>query len=155
MDWSTEKRCFHTFAQECAKFYCIQHDPFLNDSSVQIDSCADAVKNVLTPGTSNTPEATTDIISSLSSLPVTSTSSVAHSDVALSCSSLDQQQGDSTSMAAGFLGHTKRCAWKWSREYVLLPALRNSLVPLCNMATDGSVLQIADLHELYRVFERC
>ena len=50
---------------------------------------------------------------------------------------------------------TKTHAWQWSREHVLLPALRTKLIPLCHMATDGCVLQIANLHDLYKVFERC
>ena len=49
----------------------------------------------------------------------------------------------------------KRSAWQWNREHVLLPALRQYFSPPNTMATNGSVLQIADLHELYKVFERC
>ena len=45
--------------------------------------------------------------------------------------------------------------WQWVREHVILPALSTKLNPPCALASDGSVLQIADLHELYKVFERC
>ena len=40
-------------------------------------------------------------------------------------------------------------------EHVIFPALRVDLTPPKEMADDGSILQIADLHELYKVFERC
>jgi len=49
----------------------------------------------------------------------------------------------------------KHSAWQWSREHILLPALGLYFSPPNIMATNGSVLQIADLHELYKVFERC
>ena len=39
--------------------------------------------------------------------------------------------------------------------HVLLPALRQHLRPPAAFATDGTVLQVACLEQLYRVFERC
>jgi DNA mismatch repair protein MLH1 len=39
--------------------------------------------------------------------------------------------------------------------HVLLPALRQHLRPPTPFATDGTVLQVACLEQLYRVFERC
>lgn len=49
----------------------------------------------------------------------------------------------------------KDSSWQWVTEHVILPALRSKLSPPCSLAQDGSILQIADLHELYKVFERC
>eukprot|EP00731_Ephydatia_muelleri_P030657 Em0022g171a len=49
----------------------------------------------------------------------------------------------------------KRQPWRWLVEHVIFPALRTDFIPQSKMAEDGSVLQIADLHELYKVFERC
>ena len=43
----------------------------------------------------------------------------------------------------------------WSVENVLFPALRSHLRPPAAFATDGTVLQVACLEQLYRVFERC
>ena len=40
-------------------------------------------------------------------------------------------------------------------EHVIFPALKSDLVAPHSMADDGSILQIADLKELYKVFERC
>ncbi|XP_065885951.1 DNA mismatch repair protein Mlh1-like [Dysidea avara] len=49
----------------------------------------------------------------------------------------------------------KEQPWRWITEHVIFPAFRTELVPPRQMAEDGSVLQIADLHDLYKVFERC
>lgn len=53
-------------------------------------------------------------------------------------------------------GLYKQQPWRWCVEHVLFPALKSGeLLPPRRMAEDGSVLQIADLHDLYKVFERC
>lgn len=49
----------------------------------------------------------------------------------------------------------KHHPWSWVTEHIIFPAFRAELIPPRQMAEDGSVLQIADLHELYKVFERC
>ncbi len=46
-------------------------------------------------------------------------------------------------------------AREWAAEHVLLPALRAFLAPPPGRATDGSVVELARLESLYRVFERC
>ncbi|XP_031570425.1 DNA mismatch repair protein Mlh1-like [Actinia tenebrosa] len=46
-------------------------------------------------------------------------------------------------------------SWQWTVEHVLSPALRTGLVPPARFAEDGTLLQIANLTELYKVFERC
>lgn len=45
--------------------------------------------------------------------------------------------------------------WKWIVEHIVYPALRGMFVPPGRFLADRSVVQIADLHELYKVFERC
>mmetsp|Transcript_22979 Transcript_22979/g.39449 ORF Transcript_22979/g.39449 Transcript_22979/m.39449 type:complete len:830 (+) Transcript_22979:3-2492(+) len=40
-------------------------------------------------------------------------------------------------------------------QHVLFPSLRIHLSPPCAMASDGSVVQVACLENLYKVFERC
>ena len=101
MDWDSEKECFHTFAQECANFYCIQHDPFLLDST--------------------------------------------------------EKEGPSLQGAAAMANPAlyKREPWQWVMEHIIFPALKRDFIPPRKMAEDGSILQIADLHDLYKVFERC
>ena len=49
----------------------------------------------------------------------------------------------------------KQSPWQWTVEHVIFPALRTDFIPPRKMAEDGSILQIADLHDLYKVFERC
>ncbi|XP_033762877.1 DNA mismatch repair protein Mlh1-like [Pecten maximus] len=45
--------------------------------------------------------------------------------------------------------------WKWPTEHIVYPALRTLLYPPSSMAQDSSILQIANLPDLYKVFERC
>lgn len=45
--------------------------------------------------------------------------------------------------------------WKWTTEHILFPAYRDTLMPPKHFAENASVLQIANLHDLYKVFERC
>eukprot|EP00899_Mesostigma_viride_P028828 jgi/Mesvir1/912/Mv17473-RA.2 len=43
----------------------------------------------------------------------------------------------------------------WVVQYVLFPAMRLFLKPPISMATDGTVVQVACLEKLYKIFERC
>uniref|UniRef100_A0A673JI72 DNA mismatch repair protein MLH1 n=1 Tax=Sinocyclocheilus rhinocerous TaxID=307959 RepID=A0A673JI72_9TELE len=49
----------------------------------------------------------------------------------------------------------KKMSWQWKVEHVLFKALRTLFSPPKHFSEDGSVLQIASLPELYKVFERC
>uniref|UniRef100_A0A8C1SUP2 DNA mismatch repair protein MLH1 n=1 Tax=Cyprinus carpio TaxID=7962 RepID=A0A8C1SUP2_CYPCA len=46
-------------------------------------------------------------------------------------------------------------SWQWKVEHLIFKALRNLFSPPKHFSEDGSVLQIASLPELYKVFERC
>lgn len=46
-------------------------------------------------------------------------------------------------------------AWRWKVEHVIFKAFRNLLSPPKSFSEDGTVLQIANLPDLYKVFERC
>ncbi|XP_058035857.1 DNA mismatch repair protein Mlh1 isoform X3 [Ahaetulla prasina] len=46
-------------------------------------------------------------------------------------------------------------SWKWTLEHVLYKAFRSYLLPPTNFREDGNVLQLANLPDLYKVFERC
>ncbi|XP_043838029.1 DNA mismatch repair protein Mlh1 [Dromiciops gliroides] len=46
-------------------------------------------------------------------------------------------------------------SWKWTVEHVLYKAFRSHLLPPQHFSEDGSVLQLANLPDLYKVFERC
>ena len=46
-------------------------------------------------------------------------------------------------------------SWNWTTEHVLYPAMRSTFLPASSQAQDRSILQLANLHDLYKVFERC
>lgn len=45
--------------------------------------------------------------------------------------------------------------WKWTVEFVLFPALKQYLIPPHSFTRNNSLLQVASLPNLYKVFERC
>ncbi|XP_054654212.1 DNA mismatch repair protein Mlh1 isoform X2 [Dunckerocampus dactyliophorus] len=46
-------------------------------------------------------------------------------------------------------------SWRWKVEHVICKALRTLISPPKHYSEDGTVLQIANLPDLYKVFERC
>ncbi|XP_073486692.1 DNA mismatch repair protein Mlh1 isoform X2 [Aquarana catesbeiana] len=46
-------------------------------------------------------------------------------------------------------------SWRWTTEHVLYKAFRTHLQPPKPFAEDGCILQLANLPDLYKVFERC
>ncbi|XP_021370788.1 DNA mismatch repair protein Mlh1-like [Mizuhopecten yessoensis] len=50
---------------------------------------------------------------------------------------------------------TEEEKWKFTTEHVVFPALRSLLYPPASLSQDSSILQIANLPDLYKVFERC
>ncbi|XP_053189419.1 DNA mismatch repair protein Mlh1 [Scomber japonicus] len=46
-------------------------------------------------------------------------------------------------------------SWRWKVEHVIFKALRTLFSPPKRLSEDGTVLQIANLPDLYKVFERC
>ncbi|XP_047208530.1 DNA mismatch repair protein Mlh1 [Girardinichthys multiradiatus] len=46
-------------------------------------------------------------------------------------------------------------SWRWKVEHVLFKAFRTLFSPPKDFSEDGTVLQIANLPDLYKVFERC
>ena len=44
---------------------------------------------------------------------------------------------------------------RFQLEHALFPALKEQLLPARYSAEDGTFLQVADLPDLYKVFERC
>uniref|UniRef100_A0A672ZUH3 DNA mismatch repair protein MLH1 n=1 Tax=Sphaeramia orbicularis TaxID=375764 RepID=A0A672ZUH3_9TELE len=59
-------------------------------------------------------------------------------------------------------GETQLCfipdanpSWRWKVEHVLFKAFRSLFSPPRGFSEDGTVLQIANLPDLYKVFERC
>ncbi|XP_044070251.1 DNA mismatch repair protein Mlh1 [Siniperca chuatsi] len=46
-------------------------------------------------------------------------------------------------------------SWRWKVEHIIFKAFRTLFSPPKNFSEDGTVLQIANLPDLYKVFERC
>ncbi|XP_077347872.1 DNA mismatch repair protein Mlh1 isoform X2 [Lithobates pipiens] len=46
-------------------------------------------------------------------------------------------------------------SWRWTTEHVLYKAFRTHLQPPKSFSEDGCILQLANLPDLYKVFERC
>ncbi|XP_071375722.1 DNA mismatch repair protein Mlh1 [Centroberyx affinis] len=46
-------------------------------------------------------------------------------------------------------------SWRWKVEHIIFKAFRSLFSPPKHFSEDGSVLQIANLPDLYKVFERC
>ncbi|XP_054268512.1 DNA mismatch repair protein Mlh1 [Macrosteles quadrilineatus] len=45
--------------------------------------------------------------------------------------------------------------WAWTVEHVIYPTLKSSFLPPRKFAEDKTIMQVASLPELYKVFERC
>lgn len=45
--------------------------------------------------------------------------------------------------------------WKWMVEHVFYSAIKGYFLPPKNFTENAAILQIADLPNLYKVFERC
>ncbi|CAH1104007.1 unnamed protein product [Psylliodes chrysocephalus] len=45
--------------------------------------------------------------------------------------------------------------WQWVTEQILYPAIKEYFIPPKSFTENGALLEIADLHNLYKVFERC
>ncbi|XP_028175172.1 DNA mismatch repair protein Mlh1 [Ostrinia furnacalis] len=43
----------------------------------------------------------------------------------------------------------------WKQEHVIFPAIRRNFLPPTSFVNNGAILQIANLNDLYKVFERC
>lgn len=44
---------------------------------------------------------------------------------------------------------------QWKQEHVIFPAIRKNFLPPTSFVSNGAILQIANLPDLYKVFERC
>ena len=45
--------------------------------------------------------------------------------------------------------------WQWATEHRLFPGLRGMFRPPKRLQRDVTIVEVADLHQLYKVFERC
>ncbi|XP_026519337.1 DNA mismatch repair protein Mlh1-like [Terrapene carolina triunguis] len=64
------------------------------------------------------------------------------------------EESDLTSQQTEELG-SGSSSWKWTVEHVIYKAFRTHLLPPKHFTEDGNILQLANLPDLYKVFERC
>lgn len=64
-----------------------------------------------------------------------------------------QHLGDMYALQPPLEGQEQR--HEWVAQHLLFPAMRSQMQPPSAYATDGAVMQVACLEQLYRVFERC
>jgi DNA mismatch repair protein MLH1 len=62
------------------------------------------------------------------------------------------QEADDTPAAAAAVEAKGR---KWMIEHCVFPGLRGMFAPPSLLQRNGSIVEIADLHQLYKIFERC
>ncbi|XP_043396600.1 DNA mismatch repair protein Mlh1 isoform X2 [Chelonia mydas] len=64
------------------------------------------------------------------------------------------EESDLTNQQSEELG-SGSTSWKWTVEHVIYKAFRTHLLPPKHFTEDGNILQLANLPDLYKVFERC
>lgn len=130
VDWTDEQACFDTFLRELAFFYVP-----VPTSSASYDSTTNAKPDLSTSETAEKKHGTS--LKSLLFLPAPFPPSYA----------------DLTSHLAFVLS-----SWRpelYQLEHLIFPAIRKHLMPPRSLLTEGDVVQMANLPDLYRVFERC
>ncbi|XP_071802994.1 DNA mismatch repair protein Mlh1-like isoform X1 [Asterias amurensis] len=67
----------------------------------------------------------------------------------------DEKQDQESSAPSSTESTMPSYNWRWTIEHIIYPAFKSILLPPKSSAEDASVLQIANLPDLYKVFERC
>ena len=53
------------------------------------------------------------------------------------------------------MAFTEELQWRFDIEHIIYQKMKKSLLPPKKFNTNGSILQIANLSDMYKVFERC
>ncbi|CAM6089478.1 unnamed protein product [Calypogeia fissa] len=130
VDWEAEKECFETFAAAIADFYAI-YPPLLPNPSDQGLKSWETSKPSTDSGVGTGSGNDGGSISEASS-----------ANVIL----------DPDLLAEAKTVWSKR---DWTIQHVFFPAMKLFLSPPRHMANDGTVVRVAYLENLYKVFERC
>ena len=136
VNWDNEKECFQALAAETSDFYSLRNDPFLLDSQEQSDGKQHSADGEVPSQSEESQEKGNEVRT------IKMESGIFHVF-------LLQARADCIPELY------KHSPWQWTVEHVVFPALKSDFIPQRKMAEDGSILQIADLHDLYKVFERC
>jgi len=133
VEWGAEQRCFDTLTQELADLYAFPSVlPLEADPSAEASQCPD---DTGTPGTAPAPATATSEQTEGTTVSPSQPSAPPHPAVLLS---------------GGSARHLR-----WLSQHVAWPAARTFLAPPRAWAANGTVVQVACLENLYKVFERC
>ncbi|KAH3764572.1 DNA mismatch repair protein Mlh1 [Pelomyxa schiedti] len=130
--WISEKECFDALAEILSDFYGLQR-PVTTRSTSPSD----------TSSSSTSPDSTTSSGSNSSTSNTTPTSTSAAGGTKPSSAARDSYLADQQKQL------------EWNTQHVVFPAIKSLLYPRQIFATDGSIVQVAALETLYKVFERC
>jgi DNA mismatch repair protein MLH1 len=126
VDWETEIGCFETLSREFGLFYAPEPPNF---------------SNISTSVSNNQDDTSMDICDT---------------DVNKDNSLLVSK--GSSEKAINFTDQQKKAEiarYKWQIEHLIFPTLKSQFIAPKSIADNGHVLQIANLPDLYRIFERC
>ncbi|KAH9276008.1 hypothetical protein BASA83_001280 [Batrachochytrium salamandrivorans] len=145
VNWEDEKMCFKSISEEISLFYSVEA-PWVEDGAVNTDSAT-----FLTSG-------------DCSGVSTESRITFPNVDTGLRCLNEAELSGRSTGessatpqTSSSFLAstNTQLVAHRHMIEYLLFPAMKRYLIGTKSVLVDKLVSQVADLPDLYRVFERC
>ncbi|KAJ3092874.1 DNA mismatch repair protein [Quaeritorhiza haematococci] len=161
VNWENEKECFETMSRELALFYATE-PPVVDIDDLAI---ANYTKNLSEKTSSDDIAAGFNELAAEQDAPSSASSSVDAMLVTAPNGSPDEVPSSSSAKFEGMSKEqieqelledseeTKR--FRWTIEHIVFPALRSHFIPPREMAENGTVVQIANLPDLYRVFERC
>ncbi|GES86325.1 DNA mismatch repair protein Mlh1-like [Rhizophagus clarus] len=130
VDWETEIGCFETLSRELGLFYAPEPPNFSNISTSISNSQDD------------------------NSMDICDTSSNGNKDNSLS----PKKKSSEKETSLMFTEQQKKAEiarYKWQIEHLIFPTLKSQFIAPKSIAENGHVLQIANLPDLYRIFERC
>lgn len=144
VDWEKEKNCFKTLAIELGQFYTLKKE-----------FCQSQDASKVTGNNSNAPREELDLSEDEED---DSKMEVSHDDILEQRILKDVADKKSTRPEASSSKNETESGdsnWKWMIEHAIYPAMKSSFAPPKKFANNGSLLQLANLPDLYKVFERC
>ena len=130
--WDNETECFSSLTDELSEFYCVQPPLKKRKTKSSEAGASPAVAEGEASSAADKGDA----------------------------SAIPQEPSDAERKKQGEEAHADedevaKAQWRWDVEHVIFPAMRSYLMPPRQFADNGVVLQVANLSDLYKVFERC
>ena len=80
---------------------------------------------------------------------------MSHDDILEQCNLKDNTDKNPEASSSKNESESGDSNWKWMIEHAIYPAVKSGFAPPKKFANNGSLLQLANLPDLYKVFERC